>query len=430
MKVLLVTYGGGHVAMMLPVMKALREREQNIELVLMALTMAHATAVAAGEIPLGFADFISLADHDFVKTWGARLTDGNSNASVSHAETEAYLGVNYWDLVQQYGASAAKAMYEASGRAGFYPLHFFRRLLQQTQPDLVIATSSPRSEQAAIDAAVELGIPTLAMVDQFALAGDPFLKRRIHADNITVLCNATRDNLVRAGVDARRIIITGNAAFDELSGDSAVTAGLRFRTDKDWGKLHIVLWAGHKESADAPAPWAGIGLGALVQKTLVRWLEQRPGAALVVRYHPNEWRDFPVSMAHPRLHWSKPDVEPLLPVLAASDQVVVQGTTTGIQAVVAGKRVIALRFSPFLQTGGPDLSKLGLAEGVERLEDLPTMLDAGLHKDKTSTGAKGRTTEAAHQILGSPGGAAARIAEAALALIDRRTLQLANAQHC
>ena len=43
-RVLLVAYGGGHIPMVLPVMKALREQQPGIELVLIALTTAYAAS--------------------------------------------------------------------------------------------------------------------------------------------------------------------------------------------------------------------------------------------------------------------------------------------------------------------------------------------------------------------------------------------------
>jgi len=414
LKALFVTYGAGHSAMVLPVLSSLRAQVPGVEVTLMALTTAHAGAVAAGETASGFADFVHLTDPAFAADWGARLAEGNSNPAVTCAETAAYLGVNFLDLVQQHGIGPAQALYAQKGRQGFYPIHFFRRLIEHLKPDVVVATNAPRSEQAAIDAAVGLGVPTLSMVDLFALRADPYLQRKIYADRITVLCETTRANLAAAGVPADRIVITGNPAFDEFAGHTAEAAGRQWRTVHGWNGLRVLLWAGQREPDDAQAPWAGTGLSDIVQEQLFRWVDEHPGTGLIVRHHPNDWRSFMPPQSHPRVHWSCPDREALLPVLAAADDVVVQMSTVGVQAAVAGKRVVCLRFSPNVQISGMDLSRWGLGVAVERLEDLPTLLAV----DPADAGFSG-AARSGQTVLGAGGGAAQRVAGVVLGLVGR-----------
>ena len=57
MKVLFTCYGGGHVEMVLPVMRALRAQVPGVEARILALTTAAGVAQRAGEQPLGFRDF-------------------------------------------------------------------------------------------------------------------------------------------------------------------------------------------------------------------------------------------------------------------------------------------------------------------------------------------------------------------------------------
>ena len=126
--------------------------------------------------------------------------------------------------------------------------------------------------------------------------------------------------------------------------------------------------------------------------------------ALALRYHPNEWQDFAPPPIHPRIHWSQPGTEDLLPVLLGADQVVVQATTVGAQARVAGKRLLCLGFSPLVKKTGMDYANLGLGEGVDSLDDLlPLLLDG---QADTSAGA----------ALATPGTAASAVAREILAL--------------
>lgn len=404
MKVLFVTYGGGHVEMCLPVMRALRERVPGCEVKVLALTTAAGVARRAGEVPLGFLDFCQGEDGERALRYGERLVEGQQHPDVSREESLAYLGLNFLEWVDALGDEAAWQRWREVGRQGFRPLKLFQRILSQVRPDVVVATNSPRSEQAAIEAAHALGIPTLSMVDLFALPGDPYLSRKVHADRITVLSDATRDNLAAAGVPRERIVVTGNPAFDELSGDDAGDAAMRLRAERGWGERPVVLWAGHMEPTDADPRWAGAALGDAVQETLLRWTLSRHDACLAVRYHPNEWHQFRQPAPHPRVHWSQPDRETLLPVLAAADVVVVQATTVGAQAHAAGKQVLGLAFSPLVQRSGMDYERLGMGVSAKDIESLPTLLEqqlAAVRRDRFPAGPGGSAAQrVAHEIAG------------------------------
>lgn len=395
MKVLFVSYGGGHIEMCLPVMRALREQVSDCDARIMALTTAFNVAQRAGESPLGYRDFsegpFAVPDARQALRYGEDLLSGDTPPSVTREESLAYLGFNFLEWVQTDGEAMAWQRWHEQGRFGFLPVGFFRHVLKRMRPDVVVSTNSPRSEQAVVEAAATLGIPSLSMVDLYALPGDSCLARQVHADRITVLADVTRGNLVAAGVDPARIAVTGNPAFDALVTPAARAEGQAFREALGWQHRHVILWAGHKEPADAPIPWAGTGLGQAVQQQLADWVRSRENLCLAVRYHPNEWHEFTPLPAHPRLYWSVPDREGLLPVLLAADQVVVQGTTVGVQAETAGKRVVSLGFSPLVQRSGMDYARLGLAQGVASLDELIPVLEQGL-----STGSSRPSRELAH----------------------------------
>lgn len=400
MKVLFVCYGGGHVEMVLPVLRALREQQPGVDARIFALTTAAGVARRAGEQPLGFVDFCSGERGAQALRHGEQLLGEQQHPEVARAESLAYLGLNFLEWVDEIGAAAAWERWRATGRQGFRPVQFFQGVLRALQPDVVVATNSPRSEQAAIEAAHALRIPTLSMVDLFALPADPYRARRLHADRIAVLAPATRDNLVEAGVPAERIVVTGNPAFDALTGPEAQAAGARFRAERGWGQRPVIFWAGGMEPDDAEPRWAGAALGRAVQQQLEAWTLDHEDACLAIRYHPNEWPQFVQPAAHPRIHWSQPDREGLLPVLAAADIVVVQATTVGAQAQAAGKQVLALGFSPIVQRTGMDYAKLGLGTPVARLEDLPGALEQAVARIDRSTGHTRSQGLAAARIAG------------------------------
>lgn len=379
MKVLFVSYGGGHIEMCLPVMKVLREQWPGSEVRLMALTTAFDAARFAGESPIGYRDFCDQTDAVQALAYGEQLLPEQPHPAVSREESLAYLGFNFLEWVKAEGEAQAWARWRAHGRHDFLPIEFFRRVLLGELPDVVVTTNSPRSEQAAIEAATALGIPSLSMVDLFALPGDPYRERSVHATRIAVLAEATRDGLASAGIDPSRIFITGNPAFDALARPEALAAGRDWREALGWQNQHVIFWAGHQEPDDAEsACWAHTQLGQAVQNRLVQWVSKRSDLCLAVRYHPNEWHRFTPPEEHPRVHWSRPDRDGLLPVLMGSDQVVVQATTVGVQAYSAGKRVVSLSFSPLVRRSGLDYEKLGMAQAAENLDSLVPVLERGI----------------------------------------------------
>ena len=399
MKVLFVSYGGGHIQMCLPVMQALRRRTPTLELELMALTTAFGVARDCGEPAWAYRDFCAPEDRARIDAYGRRLLEGEAHPSVSKDESLAYLGINFAEQVDALGEERAWERWKRCGRQGFLPTKFFQRVLTRIKPDVVVTTNSPRSEEAAVAAARALGIPSLSMLDLFALSSDPFLRRAVYADRLTVLSDATKTNLVTAGFDASRIFVTGNPAFDALLTPQAAQAGEDFRRARGWAHKNVVLWAGDLEASNAlPTELAGPGLARLVQHQLVSWVNSRDDVALIVRYHPNEWHLFQPIEGIPRVHWSQPDIEPLLPVLLAADQVVVQISTVGVQAHIAGKQLVNIGFSPYVRSTGLDYSRFGMGQVADNLEMLVKQLTLGLNGGRVDRTAAAEPLSAANAV--------------------------------
>ena len=89
MKVLFVSYGGGHIEMCLPVIRALRQVVEACEVRLLALTTAFDVAKRAGESPLGYADFCNHADVKRALAYGEQLLRDQQHPTVSRQESLA-----------------------------------------------------------------------------------------------------------------------------------------------------------------------------------------------------------------------------------------------------------------------------------------------------------------------------------------------------
>ncbi len=376
MRVLYVTYGGGHVAMILPVMAALRAQASDIKQDLMALTIGRAKAEAAGEAPFGYAEMLDLVDSEQALRWGRTLAPTSGNPSISERENHAYHGINYLDLIEEFGEAGAADHYARKGRGGFAPRAFFRRVIAHLKPDLVVTTNSPRSEVAALSAATDLGVPNLALVDLFDRQPEPFMTRPHKPDAVCVIANTVAERLISGGQPPDTIHNTGNPAFDTLFDPATREAADDFLKQKGWQGLRPILFAGVSEHRAPNGEAQKIPLEA--EALLRAHVDANPDLALILRYHPSDWHLFPTGHAHPRIHVSPPPDEPLHPLLWAASAVLVQNSTVGLEAAMIGKPSISLEYSHHPKATF-SLAELGVTRPCHDPQTLCATIDEALN---------------------------------------------------
>ena len=396
-RALFVTYGGGHVTMMLPVIRQLESLRPDVDCVLMALTTGYRTASAARPT-VGYQDFLHLVDADLVRETGARLREGNTSPDVPEEETIAYLGINYLDLVAEHGEAGAAELYRREGRYAFMPHRFMKAVLADLAPDVVVATNSPRSEQAVMEAASALGIRNVGMVDLFGQDGDPFFKRRARPDRTCVMADLVRQRLLARGFDAASVVVTGNPAFDGLFSQANKDLAKDFVGKLGWSGLSPILWTGHIEPIANPAPGqTEYDFPLEIEKTLRACVRERSDLALIVRYHPSQWSGFPRLAPQPRTHFSIPPQERIHPLILASSVVVVQNSTVGLESAVAGKPVISLEHAPSVLESF-SLAGLGVATPCHDTAALPALIDQALACGTQRTAAFSSDGHAARRV--------------------------------
>ena len=404
-----VCYGGGHIGKVAPVARELMAR--GVDVSVMALTAGSRIARHHGLSPLGYRDFVHLTDDPAgVIERGRSLLAGNAHPDIDEAESLAYLGINYSEWVDTYGEVEAARLYAEGGRRTFLPVRFMGRVLDELQPAAVVTTSSPRSERAATEAAVMRGIPSLNIMDLFGLPYDIYPRQPVHADRITVMSEFVKDNLVAAGIDAGRVRVTGCPAYDSLQDDGNVQAGMEFRSRMGWQDRVVVMYPGYLEdpSPHTPAEYLGNRFGLEVERRLRAWVAEAPGRALVVRYHPSQYHEFPDLGEQEGVYLSNPTREPVAFLLHASDIAVVQTTTVGLEAALIGKRVLNLRFAPSVIHLDFDYSRMGLAEPVESMDGLIPAID------------NPNPPQRLPRVIPPPGLAAPRVADEILSLTSCR----------
>lgn len=401
-----VTYGASHVAKIAPVVHELRRL--GVECLVMALTIGFKRAQQMGLQPVGYRDFLPLAnDPAAVLERGRDMLSGNTHPEVDEEESCCYLGVNEADLRAELGDSGAALRYASMGRQCFMPVNFMGRVLEALQPGVVVATSTPRTEEAAIRAAVVRGVPTLTMVDLFASQSDPFpfLSRPVHSDRITVVSEEVRSRFLESGLRPAQVVVTGSPDFDSLFKVQARAAGMALRRRLGDPRT-VVLWAGILEPEDSP--FAGTALGHAVEEQLRPWVRSHPDAALIVRYHPGHYQHFSSYPDQERVRVSLPGEEQVEPLLHAADIVVHQVSTVGFQAALLHKRVLHLGFSEWFRRADFDLGSLGPSTQVDELRSLVPAIEA--------SAAQG----GARKMTVPEGPAAPRVALEVMALLNKK----------
>jgi hypothetical protein len=354
---LFVAYGGGHIAMVLPVAQRIKELGLARPVVL-ALTTAQGPSRAAGLETIGFADFIQAGDERALAK-GRELAAALGGPVSNPVESAAYLGLSYADLEAQAGVEGARQAYETFGRQCFHPVPTLRRILQSVAPVLVVATNSPRAERACIDAAGQLSIASVCLVDLFAVDEKKWIGRPGYARRVCVLNEAVRQTLLAEGRGPDEVVVTGNPAFDGLFDPAhrLGAAGVRERLTPGGEKL--ALYAPSPEPLRHPLrEQAGNDrLPHEVLEQLLEWAATRPDVVLAVRPHPSQAQAFSVDGVQNAVltgqDW------PLEPLLHASDAVCITVSTVGLQGWLIGKPVVQVPGSMFDE--GAPFSRMGMA---------------------------------------------------------------------
>jgi hypothetical protein len=355
--------------MAVPVARMLRERGWKVTL--LALTTAAAKAEQMGIPYVGISDLLDYAPEDTIERGRALVGQPEPGGRISPNETLAYHGVGIADLAAEHGEEEALRLFAECGRRAFLPRRFMLRVLQGLQPDVVVATNSPRAERAAILAAREAGIPAVCLVDMFALQEVEWIGQPGYADRVCVINEDVRAMFLERGRSPEELVVTGNPAFDDLTAPETVERGRALRSGRGWedGRVNI-LWASAPEPARHPfsGERGNPSLPREAEATLRRLVAADERLRLIVRYHPNEQIDF---VPGTRIECS-PSTEPLDELLHAVDLVVVTVSTVGFQAWLAGKPVISLDCS--VSTPNIPYGRMGISVGVSSFEALEKLL--------------------------------------------------------
>lgn len=343
--------------MVLPVAQAL-QASGRAKPIILALTTAAPVARETGFEVLQFKHFVDPCDQ-------AALTKGHELMLEMKApicdpeETKAYLGLSFQDLVQDRGLQSAETEYKLRGRQAFLPTGTLRRIIQKIEPNVVVATNAPRAERAAIIASGQLGIPSICLVDLFAIDEIEWIGQPGYAQRICVLNNLVRDSFIEKGRKPDEIVITGNPGFDALNTEESIRAGRILREKNLWSEKLVILWPAQTEPSIHPFRKTSGDplLPARILENLTLWVINNPKSILCVRSRAGEEK--PNLPTHERILSTGQDW-PLAPLLHATDMVVTLTSTIGLEGHLTGCHVIQVTGSVF--DDSMPLMRYGVAE--------------------------------------------------------------------
>jgi len=361
-KVLIVTYGGGHSKLMLPVIRELMTNKE-LEIIILALTTSVNDYKYLGLKLYGYKDFFFSEE---ALVYGKELVTSLENV-MDLDESIIYLGQNFKELVDRFGLKKAKELYKKAGRQVFDPIDSMGEILDQVKPDVVVITDSPRSERAIGFSAKIRKIPILMLIGLFPFRGINWLSNNSISDKVCVFSKEIRQILIDAGRNENSVIVTGNPTFDEFIRERDRLKVANSNTNES--SSFKILWASQIEPEycfDIDKQ-GNPNLPVLIENELIRLCSLHSNWELIARNHPNE-----VARIYPRgVYVSKPS-EPLIDVLNKVDCVVTTASAVGLQGAILGVKLITVDCS--ILTAYTPYSEVGLSIGVQNISDLESAL--------------------------------------------------------
>jgi hypothetical protein len=348
--------------MIVPIVKKLNS-ERKYKITVLGLTTA-GLVLEKNDIPyISFKDIIQSNDVEALEM-GRTLSSNMPEGKVSKEETIAYMGLSYFDLVTRLGKNEAEKQYLLKGRQAFFPITIMERFLSSLQPDLVVATNSPRTERAAIEASKKLGIPSICLIDLFGIAESEWIAQPQYAHKLCVLNEHVKKLYIEYGRDEEEIVVTGNPAFDRLGDHEKRVLGLQLKQQK-WPDKKVALWASQTETGNEQLPRE-------IERQLIEIVRRREDLHLIIRFHPNENIEINDYYEHPRVTISKSS-DDLAVLLNAVDVLITMTSTVGLEAHLLGVPVVTVEMSVFAKDA--PYAELGISSGIDHYSKLEEAID-------------------------------------------------------
>ncbi len=367
MKILFVTYGGGHAAIVKSLYPTLNKLEK-VKINILALTSSTLLLKKAG-IPYNtIVNYLHLFPYrDEIMKYGEILaeTGFNVNSGLEYNDIETYLGISFYDLLQSVdNLEKALTMYRINGRNVFCPIRTMKRILEYESPDVLIVTCGQRMEKAAALAANDLGIRVVRIED---VPGD--------TKNVSYECS-----LCVMNEHFKQIAIKNNP---KLSQENIIATGhpvLESNTELDWGVLRYLsekLRANQFTNVIAFMTQNGENQKEIYHK-LYELAQEMKTTLFIIKLHPNQENYFDTNCRPLNNLIIDKECE-VKYYINLSDLVITTFSTTGLEAAMMDKPLIVINLKNKIYN--PDYCKEGIAVKVSLLDELDSTICKLLDKN-------------------------------------------------
>lgn len=355
-KILLASYGGGHCEIIKPVARACLKG--GFDTHILGLTTAYSELQDAGFQPLSILELIESDDKAFLDIIRPFLPKV-SHSRIPTTHTELYYCFGFRELCLNHGQKRALKILQDKGRFAFEPIAGMQRFLRKLRPDLVITTTSPRSELALLKAANRESIPSIAIGDLF-LEAETWILAGDYADYLAVLSDAVAENLEKKSIKLPKIVVTGNPAFDSLAPlQRASNLRSELRKKLQIENKKIILWPlASSEKSMIGRPFIS---PSLIVNYLEEFCQHNSEFYYIVRPHPNTQITINTKLNHGMVGSLGLSADESILV---ADIVFVEASTLGLQAALLGRSVICIGHADFVI-----YPKYGLAKSVNTVKE-------------------------------------------------------------
>lgn len=372
-RLLFVTYGGGHVEIIIRLIPFLKQIA-NVQVRILALTTAGPRLDRSGISYRTCSDYLPLLGYDTAMAIGAELSADlwDETTGISWEESCAYLGISMIDLQTEIGEAEAQSRYRKDGRSVFCPKSFLSEVLHKECPQLVITTCHVRMERAAVLAARHLGIPIVRIEDLFgySLLGEystesppRLLPEAEWPDDVIVLNSEVKTRLVEAGFPSERIHPLGQPVLSEWLNAYVYASP----------SAELEDWRSEGRPVISYATPARRDVLYSYSNALLDVAKRRPEWGICIKLHPSvglgEFLAYYPKLPRNVRVLSEKDI---LPVVKASTVVVIFRSTVGLLCLSSGVPLLVVD-----DTGEPEVMPYvssGAARGLASLDKLEQTL--------------------------------------------------------
>lgn len=320
-KILLITYGGGHVKIIEKLYEKLKKNE-TYEVTILAFTSAK-NYLEDKKIKVK-----SLYDYEFkTKLLYKLIPSYKKNEFISKEEHVLYNSLSIQELLEKYSEDITNELIKNYGKRVYLPVKTMKKVLQIEQPDLLITTNAPRMERAALIAARELGIVSVSIEDLFGeisiedkkidnyLGGDIYSKT--YGDYVFVMNKYAKEKLILNGVQGKKIYITGNPNFEK---------SLSHKLSIENRKRNKVLYLSQQTNNFK-----------MIFEKLLKISQKSEQLNFTIKLHPNQ----KIELNNKNI---KEEYE-LEKAIADTDLIITEYSSAGLEGLVQGKKLIVIQLN-------------------------------------------------------------------------------------